>query len=124
MPIRRTCAGDSRSSIPRPPRSPELRTSRRCLILAALIASFVAGADMVYVRHLLRPVFVTPRQFGLVTGLLVRDFVGMALLDQRRSVPGNERRRYVWPMTTLVVLGLGIPRLQTHIDGLRGEMHA
>ncbi|MBW4052619.1 MAG: hypothetical protein HIU85_14375 [Proteobacteria bacterium] len=97
---------------------------RALLILGALILSFAVGGGVAYLMQLLRPVFVSQRQLGAVTGLPVLGSVSMAWLDERRSVLRSERRRYLWAMAGLAVLGLGILVLQAHIYSLFGGVHA
>lgn len=97
---------------------------RPLLILGALIASLGAGAAVAYLLHLLRPVFVSPRQLGAVTGLPVLGSVSMAWLEPHRVAMRGERRRYIWATAGLVVLGLGVLVLQAHIYGLLGGLHA
>lgn len=97
---------------------------RPLLILAALAASMAAGAGVAYLLHLLRPVFVSPRQLGAVTGLPVLGSVSMAWMDQRRTAWRSERLRYICAVAGLVVLGLGILVLQARIYSLLGGLHA
>lgn len=97
---------------------------RALLILASLVASLAVGGGVAYLLQLLRPVFVSQRQLGAVTGLPVLGSVSMAWLDQHRSVLRSERRRYLWAMAALVVLGFGILVLQAHIYSLLRGVHA
>jgi polysaccharide chain length determinant protein (PEP-CTERM system associated) len=97
---------------------------RALLILGALVVSLAAGAGVAYLLQLLRPVFVSQRQLGAVTGLPVLGSVSMAWLDQRRAALRSERQRYLWAMAGLVVLGFGILVLQAHIYSLFGGVHA
>ncbi|MGH8227117.1 MAG: XrtA system polysaccharide chain length determinant [Steroidobacteraceae bacterium] len=118
--------GDVKFQIIDPPTSDfaPVAPRRGLLVLGALIASFAAGAGVAYLLHLLRPVFVSARQLGAVTGLPVLGSVSMAWLDQRRAVLRSERMRYVLGVAVLVVLGFGILVLQSHISGLIGRLHA
>ena len=97
---------------------------RALLILGALIASLAAGGGVAYLLHLVRPVFVSQRQLGAVTGLPVLGSVSMAWLDQHRAALRGERLRCVWAMAGLVALGVGILVLQAHIYHLLGGLHA
>ncbi|MGH8227317.1 MAG: XrtA system polysaccharide chain length determinant [Steroidobacteraceae bacterium] len=95
---------------------------RALLVLGALVASLAAGVGVAYLLNSLRPVFVSPRQLGAITGLPVLGSVSMAWLDQHRAVMRGDRRRYVWAIAGLVVLGLGILVLQAHISSLLGGL--
>jgi protein tyrosine kinase modulator len=97
---------------------------RALLILGALIAALAAGGGAAYLLQLVRPVFVSQRQLGSVTGLPVLGSVSMAWLDQHRTALRGERLRCVWAISGLVVLGLGILVLQAHIYNFLVRVHA
>lgn len=93
---------------------------RALLIVFVLVLAFGAGGGVAYLLHLLRPVFVSSRQLGVVTGLPVLGSVGMARLGQNRATLRSERRFYVWAAAGLAVLGFGVLLLQASIYHLLG----
>lgn len=96
---------------------------RAMLILGALALSLATGGGLAYLLHMLHPVFVSARHLGAVTGLPVLGSVGVAWLDDRRTVVRTERLRYAWAVGGLVVLGLGILAVQGRLLSLLGGMH-
>ena len=97
--------------------------NRPLLIIAALIAALAAGVGVAYGMHLIRPVFVSTRQLSAVTGLQVLGAVGMAWFDRYRV----QRRRgtlfYAGGAAGLLVFGIAVLALHTHISHLvRGPL--
>ena len=92
------------------------------LIIVSLFAALAAGLGAAYLLHLLQPVFVSTRQLGAVTGLTVLGAVSLAWANRRRA----ERRRsivlYACGMGGLVLLGLAVLVLHTHISNLVGDL--
>lgn len=97
---------------------------RALFILAALIAALAGGGGVGYLLNMLRPVFVSPRQLGAVTGVPVLGAVSMAGIEKHRAALRSGLLRYAWAVAGLVVLGLGILVLQAHIYSLLGGLHA
>ena len=90
--------------------------NRPLLIIASLIVAIAAGLGAAYGLHLIRPVFVSTRQLGAITGLQVLGAVGVAGWFDRYHA---RRRRgaflYAGGAAALVLIGALVLALQSHI---------
>ena len=98
--------------------------NRPLLIIGALLAALAAGGGVAYLLHLLRPVFVSARQLGAVTGLTVLGAVSMAWADKHRLEQRLGTVRYALFSASLVVVGLAVLVLHRHISHILGELRA
>ena len=96
--------------------------NRPLLIIGALLAALAAGVGVGYLLHLLRPVFVSARQLGAVTGLTVLGAVSLAWADKHRLQERRSAVRYALWTAGLVVLDLAVLVLQRHISHIVGEL--
>ena len=92
------------------------------LIIVSLIAALAAGLGVAYLLHLLQPVFVSTRQLGAVTGLTVLGAVSMAWADQRRAERHRSMVLYACGTVGLVLMGLAVLVMHTHISNLLGDL--
>ena len=90
--------------------------NRPLLIGAALGVALVAGGVAAYLLHMLRPVFVSPRQLGAVTGLQVLGAVGMAWFERYSAHQRRSGVLYAGWTAVLVLVGAGVLLLQDHIS--------
>lgn len=88
---------------------------RPLLIIGVLFAALGAGIGVAYLLHLLRPVFVSARQLGEVTGLAVLGTVSMAWAGEHRVEARRGNVRYACLAAGLVVFGMAVLVLQAHI---------
>ena len=95
---------------------------RALLIVGALLAALGAGAGVAYLLHLLRPVFVSTRQLGAVTGLTVLGAVSLAWSDHHRLERRRSTVRYAYWTAALLVLGAAVLVLHGHISHFIGEL--
>lgn len=96
--------------------------NRPLLIIAALIGALAVGIAAAYGLHLLRPVFVSTRQLGAVTGLQVLGAVSMAWYDRYRASRRRGSVAYVGWIVALFVLGVAILFMQQHIAHVVREL--
>ena len=96
--------------------------NRPLLIIGALIAALAAGGGVAYLLHLLRPVFVSARQLGAVTGLTVLGAVSLAWADKHRIEQRHGTVRYALLTASLVLVGLAVLVLHRHISHIVGEL--
>ena len=87
-----------------------------------MIAALAAGVGVGYLLHLLRPVFVSARQLGAVTGLTVLGAVSLAWADKHRLQERQNTVRYALWTAGLVVLDLAVLVLHRHISHIVGEL--
>ena len=92
------------------------------LIIVSLIAALGAGLGVAYLLHLLQPTFVSTRQLGAVTGLTVLGAVSMAWAGARRAERHRSMVLYACGTVGLVLLGLAVLVLNTHISNLVGDL--
>ncbi len=71
---------------------------------------------------MLRPVFVSARQLGEVTGLVVLGAVNMAWADRHRVEIHRSSVRYACWAAGLLVVGVAVLLLQGHISNMVGEL--
>ena len=95
---------------------------RPLLILGALFLAIGAGIGIAYLLHLLRPVFVSARQLGAVTGLAVLGTVSMAWAGEHRLRARRANLRYACWAGGLLLAGLAVLLLQAHISNLVVEL--
>jgi len=96
--------------------------NRPLLIIGALIAALAAGAGVAYLLHLLRPVFVSARQLGAVTGLTVLGAVSLAWADQHTLQQRRGAVRYALWTGGLVALDVAVLILHRHISDIVREL--
>ena len=92
------------------------------LIIVSLIAALGAGLGVAYLLHMLQPAFVSTRQLAAVTGLTVLGAVSMAWADRRRAERHRSTVLYACGTVGLVLLGLAVLVLNTHISDLVGGL--
>ncbi len=92
------------------------------LIIVSLIAALGAGLGVAYLLHMLQPAFVSTRQLAAVTGLTVLGAVSMAWADRRRAERHRSTVLYACGTVGLVLLGLAVLVLNTHISNLVGGL--
>ncbi len=92
--------------------------NRPLLISGVLVLALAAGIGAAYVLHLLRPVFVSARQLGAVTGLQVIGAVGMAWMERYRALQRRWSLLYVGAASALVVLGAAVLLLESRISSV------
>lgn len=97
---------------------------RPLLIIGMLFFAIGAGIGVAYLLHMLRPVFVSARQLGEVTGLTVLGAVNMAWADKHRIETRHTRVRYAFWAVGLVVVGVAVLLLQGYISNFVGELLA
>jgi uncharacterized protein involved in exopolysaccharide biosynthesis len=90
--------------------------NRPVLIGVALGAALAAGIGAAYVLHLLRPVFVSPRQLGSVTGLQVLGAIGMAWFERYSTRRRRSGVLYAGWTVVLVLVGVGVLLMQEYIS--------
>ena len=98
--------------------------NRPLLIIGALLAALAAGAGIAYLLHLLRPVFVSARQLGAITGLTVLGAVSLAWADKHRLEQRRSAMRYALGTASLVLLDVAVLILHRHISHIVGELRA
>ena len=91
---------------------------RPLLIIGTLFLAIGAGIGMAYLLHLLRPVIVSARQLGAVTGLAVLGTVSMAWAGEHRQEAHRGNFRYACWAAGLVVLGVAVLLLHSHISNM------
>jgi len=99
--------------------------NRPLLIIASLIVAIAAGLGAAYALQLIRPVFVSTRQLGAITGLPVLGAVGIAWWFDRYHA--RTRRSYLYyagGAAGLLVIGIAVLALQTHISNFVRELLA
>ena len=94
------------------------------LILLALFAALAAGIGTAYLLHLLRPVFVSTRQLGAVTGLTVLGAVSMAWADRHRAERKRGQVLYACAAAALVIMSAAVLALHAHIANLAGDLRS
>ena len=92
------------------------------LIIVSLIVALGAGLGVAYLLHMLQPAFVSTRQLAAVTGLTVLGAVSMAWADRRRAERHRSAVLYACGTVGLVLLGLAVLVLNTHISSLVGDL--
>ena len=97
---------------------------RPLLIIGLFFFAIGAGVGVAYLLHLLRPVFVSARQLGAVTGLAVLGTVSMAWAGEHRMLARRGNFRYAYWSAGLLVVGVVVLLLQGHISNLVGELRA
>lgn len=95
---------------------------RPLLIIGTLLLAIGAGAGAAYLLHLLRPVFVSARQLGAVTGLAVLGTVSMAWAGEHRVAAHRGNLRYAWWAGGLIVAAVAVLLLQAHISNMVVEL--
>ena len=86
------------------------------LVIACLVAALVAGLGAAYVLYLLRPVFVSTRQLGTVTGLQVLGAVGMAWVVRFRAERRLGNLLFVAAACALFFVGFAVLYLEGPIS--------
>jgi len=94
------------------------------LILLALFAALAAGIGTAYLLHLLRPVFVSTRQLGAVTGLTVLGAVSLAWAQRYHAERQRSTVLYACAAVGLVVMGAAVLVLHAHIAHLAGDLRS
>jgi polysaccharide chain length determinant protein (PEP-CTERM system associated) len=94
------------------------------LIIASLVAALAAGLGAAYALYLLRPVFVSTRQLGAVTGLQVLGAVGMAWVDRFRAQRRLSNLLFIASTGALFFLGCAMLYLHGHISEAVRELLA
>ncbi len=94
------------------------------LIILSMIVALGAGIGAAYALHLLRPVFVSTRQLGAVTGLAVLGAVSMAWANKHRAQRHRSMVLYTCWAAGLVLMGAAVLVLHTHIANFVGDLHA
>lgn len=97
---------------------------RPLLIIGTLFMAIGAGIAMAYLLHLLRPVIVSARQLGEVTGLTVLGTVSMAWAGEHRREAHRGNVRYACGAAGLLVLGVTVLLLHSHISRMVMELLA
>ena len=97
---------------------------RPLLIIGMLFFAIGAGIGVAYLLHMLRPVFVSARQLGEVTGLTVLGAVNMAWADKHRIETRHTRVRYAFWAVGLVVVGVAVLLMQGYISNFVVELLA
>ena len=92
------------------------------LILLALFAALASGVGSAYLLHLLRPVFVSTRQLGAVTGMTVLGAVSLAWAERHRAERHRSIVIYACAMLGLLLLGAVVLVLHAHIAHLAGNL--
>ena len=95
---------------------------RPLLILGTLFLAIGAGIGMAYLLHLLRPVFVSARQLGAVTGLTVLGTVSMAWAGEHRVEARRGNLHYACWAGGLLLVGVAVLLLQAHISNMVVEL--
>ena len=98
--------------------------NRPLLIIGLFFLAIGVGIGVAYLLHLLRPVFVSARQLGEVTGLTVLGAVNMAWADRHRVELRHTRVRYACWAVGLLVVGVAVLLLQGYISNVFGELLA
>ncbi len=98
--------------------------NRPLLIIGLFFLAIGAGIGVAYLLHLLRPVFVSARQLGEITGLTVLGAVSMAWADKHRLETRHVRVRYAFWAAGLLVVGVAVLLLQGYISNMVGELLA
>ncbi len=94
------------------------------LIVAIFFLSIASGLAVAYLLHMLRPVFVSARQLGEVTGLTVLGAVNMAWADRYRTETRRNSVRYAYWAAGLLIVGVAVLLLQGYISNVVGELLA
>ena len=94
------------------------------LIIGAFFIALAAGFGVAYLLHMLRPVFVSARQLGEVTGLTVLGAVSMAWADRLRIETRKSTVRYACLAAGLLIIGVTVLLLQGYISNVFGELLA
>jgi polysaccharide chain length determinant protein (PEP-CTERM system associated) len=97
---------------------------RPLLIIGSLLLALGAGLGTAYVLQLLRPVFVSSRQLGVISGMTVLGSVGMAWVERHRAERHRNQVAYVWGAAGLLVIAIGVLALQGHISNFLTELRA
>lgn len=97
---------------------------RRLLIVGMFFFAIGAGVGVAFLLHLLRPVFVSARQLGEVTGLPVLGAVSLAWADKHRIENRRGRVRYAFWAAGLLIVAMGVLLLQGHISNMVGGLLA
>ena len=107
-----------------PPTAPFKPVSphRPLLIIGVLILALGVGLGTGYLLNQLKPVFVSDRQLGVVTGLTVLGSVSMAGAQKRLSQRRRDLLIYSCATVGLVLLGVTVLVLNIHIAHWIGEL--
>lgn len=97
---------------------------RRHWIATFLLFAFAAGVGTAYVLCLLRPVFVSTRQLGAVTGLQVLGAVGLAWIGKYRVRRRRGDLLYAGGAVALVVAAGAVLVMSAQISALFRELLA
>lgn len=98
--------------------------NRPLLIIGVFFLAIGAGIAIAYLLHLLRPVFVSARQLGAVTGLVVLGTVSMAWAGEHRLETRRRNLRFAGWAAGLLVVGVAALLLQGYISNMMVELLA
>lgn len=98
--------------------------NRPLLIIGMFFVAIGAGAGVAYLLQMLRPVFVSARQLGAVTGLKVLGTVNMAWVDRHRAEARRSHLRYAYWAAGLLGVGVALLLLQSQISNMVVELLA
>ena len=97
---------------------------RPLLIIGMFFFAIGAGIGVAFLLHLLRPVFVSARQLGEVTGLPVLGVVSMAWADRHRLENRRASVHYAFWAAGLLAAGVVVLVLQGYISNVVGGLLA
>ena len=95
---------------------------RPLLIIGMFFFALGAGIGVAFLLHMLRPVFVSARQLGEVTGLVVLGAVNMAWANRHRVEIRRSGVRYACWAAGLLVTAVAVLVLQGPISNLVGGL--
>lgn len=98
--------------------------NRPRLIIGAFFLALASGFGVAYLLHMLRPVFVSARQLGEVTGLTVLGTVSMAWAERMRIETRQSAVRYAFLAAGLMVVGVTVLLLEPYLSNVLGGLLA
>lgn len=98
--------------------------NRPLLVAGMFFLALAAGIGVAYLFQLFRPVFVSTRQLGAVTGLTVLGAVSMAWADRHRIESRQSGVRYAFWTAGLVIVAVAVLVLHGYISNVVGELLA